>query len=96
MRIARDAELTVRTAVAASRWVPSTMLCQMTGDTDPVVAYLAPNSKSSPSPATELTSERLRAITAVPRALAGTRGRQRQLKMACVNRIAPHESTNRS
>lgn len=40
-QLAHDPELKVRKAVVRSRWVPSTILRQMTGDTDPDVAYLA-------------------------------------------------------
>jgi hypothetical protein len=40
-QLARDPDLKVRTAAVRSRWAPSTILRQMTGDTDPDVAYLA-------------------------------------------------------
>lgn len=39
--LARDSESKVRAAVARSRWVPSTILRQLAGDTDPRVAHLA-------------------------------------------------------
>jgi hypothetical protein len=40
-QLTRDPDLKVRTAVARSRWTPSTILRHMTGDADPDVAYQA-------------------------------------------------------